>query len=138
MLKLLIPVLSQSGATEAARHAAFLYAEKCVERVELIEVLEETCDGRVAAFRSRAALHLREKAAMRDALMKTRAILDEAGVPYTWKRAFGEPATTIATYAASCGSDITLLDTSGLGFFRRWRVLADVSRLSMVPVMVLH
>jgi hypothetical protein len=56
MLKLLIPVLCKAGALEAARHAAFLFAEKCVGQVELIEVLDEVGEGRAVAFQSRAAL----------------------------------------------------------------------------------
>lgn len=54
MLKLLIPVLSQSGSMEAARHAAFLFAEKCVSRVEVLQVLEEVSEGRAVAFQSRS------------------------------------------------------------------------------------
>jgi nucleotide-binding universal stress UspA family protein len=138
MLKLLIPVLCKAGALEAARHAAFLFAEKCVGQVELIEVLEEVGEGRAVAFQSRAALRRHEKQSMREALAKTCAVLDDAGVPYTWKRTFGPPAKTIAAYAAVRGSDVMLLDASGLGMFRRWRVLAGLSRLSPVPITMLR
>jgi nucleotide-binding universal stress UspA family protein len=138
MLRLLIPILCRAGATEAARHAAFLFAEKCVSHVELIEVLEESGEGRAAAFHSRSALRLREKAGMRDALLKTGAILDEAGVPYTWKRVFGTPMKTVATHAAACGCDLVVLDAGGLGFVRRWLALAGLLRRSRVPIMVVH
>jgi hypothetical protein len=138
MLKLLIPVLCKAGALEAARHAAFLFAEKCVGQVELIEVMDEVGEGRAVAFRSRAALRRHEKQSMCDALVKTCAVLDDAGVPYTWKRTFGPPATTIAAYAAIRGSDMMLLDASCLGPFRRWRVLAGLSRLSTVPITMLR
>ena len=100
LLKPLISVLCKAGTLEAARHAAFLFAEKCVGQVELIEVLDDVGDGRAVAFQSRAALHRHEKQSMRDALVKTGAALDDAGVPYTWKRTFGPPAKTIAAYAA--------------------------------------
>jgi nucleotide-binding universal stress UspA family protein len=138
MLKLLIPVLCQRGALEAARHAAFLFGEKCVSQVEVIEVLEDVGEGRAVAFQSRSALRRREKRAMRNALMRTRAVLDDAGVPYTWKRVFGPAAKTVAAYAATRGSDVMVLDASGLGFFRRWRVLAGLSRLSAVPITMLR
>lgn len=138
MLKLLIPVLCQAGALEAARHAAFLFAQKCVSEVELIEVLEEVDCGRAVAFQSRAALRRREKDLMRDALMQTRAILDDAGVPYTWKRVFGPPERTIATYAERHRTDIVVLDASGLNFFRRLGMLAKLWRLSSTPVTMLR
>jgi len=138
MLRLLIPVLCQTGAPEAARHAAFLFAEKCVTQVELIEVLDEVGEGRTVAFQSRSALRRREKLSMRDALTRTCAVLDDAGVPYTWKRVFGPPEKTIAAYAATKGADVVVLDASGLGFFRRWGMLAKLWRLSPTPITVLH
>ncbi|ACC74971.1 universal stress protein [Paraburkholderia phymatum] len=138
MLKLLIPVLGREGALEAARHAAFLFAEKCVAQVELIEVLEEVGEGRAVAFQSRAALRRSEKLSMRDALTRTCAVLDDAGVPYRWKRVFGAPEKTIAAYAAAHDSDLVILDASGLGFFRRWGILARLWRLSPKPITMLH
>ena len=138
MLKLLIPVLGAKGATEAARHGAFLFAERCVSEVEIIEVLDDVALGRAVAFHSPATLHRREKQAALDALMQTRAILDDAGVPYTWKRVFGPPERTIAQYAAKDHADIVLLDASHLGFFHRWTVLAKLWRLSSTPVTMLH
>ena len=50
MLKLLIPVLCRAGALEAVRHAAFLFAEKRVAQVELIEVLEDVGDVTMTAW----------------------------------------------------------------------------------------
>ncbi|WP_028218111.1 universal stress protein [Paraburkholderia oxyphila] len=138
MLKLLIPVLGTKGATEAARHGAFLFSERCVSEVEVIEVLDELAEGRVSAFHSRAELRRAEKERTRDALMQTCAILDDAGVPYTWKRVFGPPERTIATYAARDRADIVVLDASQLGFFHRWTVLARLWRLSTTPVTMLH
>lgn len=138
MLKLLIPVLSEAGAPQGARHAAFLFAEKCVARVELVEVLEEVGEGRALAFQSRATLRRREKLAMREALTRTCAVLDDAGVPYTWKRVFGPPEKTIAEYAATNGADVVVLDASGLGFFRKWGMLAKLWRLSPKPITMLH
>lgn len=138
MLKLLIPVLGAKGATEAARHGAFLFAERCVSEVEIIEVFDDVAQGRAVAFHSPATLHRREKQGALDALMRTRAILDDAGVPYTWKRVFGPPERTIAQYAAKGHADIVLLDASHLGFFHRWTVLARLWRLTSTPVTMLH
>ncbi|CAD6559109.1 hypothetical protein LMG27952_06798 [Paraburkholderia hiiakae] len=138
VLKLLIPVLGARGATEAARHGAFLYAERCVSEVEIIEVLDDVTQGRAVAFHSPATLRRREKQAALDALMQTRAILDNAGVPYTWKRVFGPAERTIAQYAATGHADIVVLDASHLGFFHRWTVLARLWRLTSTPVTMLH
>lgn len=138
MLKLLIPVLGARGAIEAARHGAFLYAERCVSEVEIIEVLDDMAQGRAVAFHSPATLRRREKQAALDALLQTRAILDSAGVPYTWKRVFGPAERTIAQYAAKGHADIVVLDASHLGFFHRWTVLARLWRLTSTPVTMLH
>jgi nucleotide-binding universal stress UspA family protein len=138
MLKLLIPVICQTGALEAARHAAFLFAEKCVTQVELIEVLEDTGHGRTAAFHSQSSLRRREEQSMQDALIGTRAVLDDAGVPYSWKRVFGPPAKSIAAYAARSGSDVVVLDASGLGRVRKWIMLFRLWHLSRKPITMLH
>lgn len=138
MLKLLIPVLGAKGATEAARHGALLFAERCVAEVEIVEVLDDVALSRAVAFHSPAALHRREKQAALDALMRTRAILDNAGVPYVWKRVFGPVEQTIAQCAAKGHADIVLLDASHLGFFRKWTVLARLWRLTSTPVTMLH
>lgn len=138
MLKLLIPVLGARAATEAARHGAFLFAERCVSEVEIIEVLDDVALSRAVAFHSPAALHRREKQAALDALMQTRAILDDAGVPYTWKRVFGPVERTIAQYAEKDHADIVVLDASHLGFFHKWTVLARLWRLTSTPVTMLH
>jgi len=138
VLKLLIPVLGARGATEAARHGAFLFAERCVSEVEIIEVLDDVAQCRAVAFHSPSELHRREKQAALDALMQTRAILDDAGVPYTWKRVFGPPERTIAQYAAKGHADIVVLDASHLGFFHKWTVLARLWRLTSTPVTMLH
>ncbi|WP_027797141.1 universal stress protein [Paraburkholderia acidipaludis] len=138
MLKLLIPILDRNGALEAARHGAFLFAERCVSEVEIVEVLDEVGQDRSSAFRSRGELRRSEKQAMRDALLRTRAILDDAGVPYTWKRVFGQPERIIATCAESGHADIVVLDASRLGFFRKWGVLARLRRLTHTPVTLLQ
>jgi nucleotide-binding universal stress UspA family protein len=138
VLKVLIPIVSRRGAVEAARHSAFLFAEHCVAEVEIIEVLDDVGHDRASAFHSIGQLRRQEKDAMRDALQRTRAILDDAGVPYTWKRVFGHPGTQIATYARRGNADMVLLDATGLGFFSRWGMFAKLWRLSPAPVTLLH
>ncbi|MBB3259435.1 nucleotide-binding universal stress UspA family protein [Paraburkholderia bannensis] len=138
MLKLLIPILDQKGALEAARHSAFLFAEHCVSEVEIVEVLDDLGHDRSAAFHSPGALRRIEKKAMKNALLQTRAILDDAGVPYTWTRVCGPAERIIASYAQKGQADIVVLDASGLGFFRKWAVLARLRRLLPTPVTLIQ
>jgi hypothetical protein len=137
MLKLLIPVICQSGALEAARHAAFLFAEQCVAHVEVIEILDDPAESRAVAFHSRAALRRQEKQFMREALTKTCAVLEDAGVPYTWKRIFGSAEKSIADHA-NRGADVVVLDTSCIGLLRKWLMLARLWHLTRKPLTVLH
>ncbi|MBB3261634.1 nucleotide-binding universal stress UspA family protein [Paraburkholderia bannensis] len=138
MLKVLIPVLGDKAATEAARHGALLFAERCAAEVEIVEVLDDLAQGRAVAFHSLGTLRRQGKQAARNALMQTRAILEDAGVPYTWSRVYGPTAQTIAQYAAKHRADIVLLDGSRLGFIRRWAVAIGLWRLSSTPVTMLH
>ncbi|MEA3112023.1 MAG: hypothetical protein QOG58_1822 [Caballeronia sp.] len=138
MLRVLIPVINKEGALQAARHAAFLFAEHCVSEVELIEVLEPPDQGRASAFHSRGALRSQEKRAMLSALSQTRAILDDAGVPYRWSRVYGPVAGTIAARAAEKCSDIVLVDASHLGFLTRWWVMNKLWRSMQTPVTMVH
>jgi hypothetical protein len=138
MLRLLIPVVEHHGAVQAARYAAFLYLEHCVSEVELLEVLEPIDEGRAAAFHSRSALRRHEQHVMLDAMIQTRSILEDAGVPYKWKRVFGGSAKAIAAYAAKTQSDVVVIDASHFGFFRRLAMLANLWRLTTAPVTMLH
>jgi hypothetical protein len=138
MLRVLIPVINKEGALQAARHAAFLFAEHCVSEVELIEVIEPPDQGRATAFHSRNSLRLQEKRAMLSALSQTRAILDDAGVPYHWSRVFGPVARTIAARAAEKRSDIVLVDASHLGFLTRWWIMNKLWRSTQTPVTMVH
>jgi nucleotide-binding universal stress UspA family protein len=138
MLRLLIPVVDQKGALQAARYAAFLFLENCVSEVELLEVLEPVDEGRAAAFHSRGALRRHEKEMMLSALVRTRTILDDAGVPYKWKRVFGHGTKAIAAYADRTQSDVVVIDASHLGFFRRLAMLAGLWHRTSTPVTMLH
>ncbi len=55
------PVLGAEEATEAARHGAFLFAERRMSEVEVIEVRSDALQKRNVAFHSPATLHWREK-----------------------------------------------------------------------------
>ncbi|MFP3565110.1 universal stress protein [Paraburkholderia sp. SIMBA_030] len=138
MLRMLIPVLDRGGAVQAARFAAFMFLERCVTEVELLEVLEPVDQGRAAAFHTRSSLVRHEKQAMLSALIDARAILEEAGVPYRWKRVFGHSTKAVAAYAARTQPDVMVIDASRMGFFRRLTMLAGLSRRTITPVTMVH
>ncbi|MFM0341732.1 universal stress protein [Paraburkholderia fungorum] len=138
MFRMLIPVLDNGGAVEAARFAAFMFLERCVTEVELLEVLEPVDQGRAAAFHSRSALVRLEKQGMLKALIDARTILEEAGVPYHWKRVFGHRTKAIAAYAATIQPDVMVIDASHMGFFRRLAMLAVLARRTPTPVTMVH
>jgi nucleotide-binding universal stress UspA family protein len=138
MIRMLIPVLDSRGAVEAARYAVFMYLEHGVTEVELLEVLEPVDQGRIAAFHTRSSLMRLEKHAMLKALIDVRAILEEAGVPYHWKRVFGHRTQAITDYAAKTRPDVMVIDTSHMGFFRRLAILASLARRTVTPVTMVH
>ncbi|MFM0729752.1 universal stress protein [Paraburkholderia sediminicola] len=138
MIRMLIPVLDHGGAIEAARYAAFMFLERGVTEVELLEVLEPVDQGRAAAFHSRSSLVRQEKQAMLKALIDVRTILEEAGVPYHWKRVFGHRTKAIADYVATTQPDMMVIDASHMGFFRRLAMLASLSRRTVTPVTMVH
>jgi len=138
MIRMLIPVLDHGGAIEAARYAAFMFLERGVTEVELLEVLEPVDQGRAAAFHTRSSLVRMEKHAMLKALIDARTILEEAGVPYHWKRVFGHRTKAIADYAATTQPDVMVIDASHMGFFRRLATLASLSRRTVTPVTMVH
>ncbi|OAJ53223.1 universal stress protein [Paraburkholderia ginsengiterrae] len=138
MLRMLIPVLDHAGAAEAARFAAFMYLERCVTEVELLEVLEPVDQGRAAAFHTRSSLLRQEKRTMLKALIDARTILEEAGVPYHWKRVFGHSTKAIAAYAATSRPDVMVIDASHMSFFRRLAMLASLARRTVTPVTMVH
>jgi nucleotide-binding universal stress UspA family protein len=138
MLRLLIPVIHHDGALQAARHAAFLFAERCVSEVELVEVLQPLAWGRAAAFHARGPLRLFDQRCVPSALAQTRAILDDAGVPYRSTQAFGPIAQTIAARATQKHADAVIVDASQLGALTRWWIIARLWRLTRTPVTMLH
>jgi nucleotide-binding universal stress UspA family protein len=135
---MLIPILDQAGALEAARYAALMFRERGISEVELLEVLEPVDQGRAAAFHSRSSLLRREKRAMLKALIDVRAALDEAGVPYHWKRVFGYRTKAIADYATTRQADVIVIDASHMGLFRRVALLALLGRRTATQVTMVH
>ncbi|WP_233887322.1 hypothetical protein [Paraburkholderia flagellata] len=130
VLKLLIPVFDHHGAAEAARHSAFLFAERGMVEVEVVETTHRAGSDHAARTRRRRRT--------RDMLDATCAILKDAGVPYRLRHAAGPAERSIAACVECGGADIVLVDASHLGFLRKWMMLARLRRLCSVPVTLLH
>jgi nucleotide-binding universal stress UspA family protein len=75
---------------------------------------------------------------MLKALIDARTILEEAGVPYHWKRVFGHSTKAVAAYAATSRPDVMVIDASHMSFFRRLAMLASLSRRTATPVTMVH
>jgi hypothetical protein len=138
VLKLLIPVVDQHGAAEAARHSAFLFAERGMVEVEIVETVEDARADRSTRFWSSAELRARRRQRLRDTLTATCAILEDAGVPYRLRHAPGPAERSIAACVECGGVDIVLVDASHLGFLRKWMMLTRLKRLCSVPVTLLN
>lgn len=130
VLKLLIPVFDHHGAAEAARHSAFLFAERGMVEVEVVETTQRADSNHAASTRRRRRT--------RDMLDATCAILKDAGVPYRLRHAPGPAERSIAACVECGGADIVLVDASHLGFLRQWMMLSRLRRLCSVPVTLLH
>ncbi|WP_166656285.1 universal stress protein [Paraburkholderia sp. BL10I2N1] len=115
-----------------------MFLERCVAEVALLEVLEPVDQGRAAAFHTRSSLVRREEQAMLKAMVDARRILEEAGVPYHWKRVFGHRTKAIADYATTTRPDVMVIDASHMGFFRRLAMLAALSWRTVTPVTMVH
>jgi hypothetical protein len=138
VLKLLIPVIDRHGAAEAARHSAFLFAERGMVEVEIVETVQAASTDRSTRFWSSADLRARRRQRLRDTLSATCAILEDAGVPYRLRHAPGPAERSIAACVECGGADIILVDASHLGFLRKWMMVSRLKRLCSVPVTLLN
>jgi len=137
MLKLLIPIVDSRGAAEAARHSAFLFAERCVSMIEVVEVCKPIGHAHAGA-KSRSGSLSPDRALSPTPLHQVCAILDDAGVPYTSRHGAGPTARVIAACVEAADVDIVVVDARGPGFLRKWTMLARLRRVCSVPVMLLH
>jgi nucleotide-binding universal stress UspA family protein len=140
MLKLLVPVGHSTRALQAVRHAAFLYAERCVSEVVLMNVQPPLEATRLEAFHPLPQLRAIESAAARADLAHARRILEEVGVTYSVVWRTGPLISTIVDCAEQrrCDEIVITAPERGLfqratGIFRR-SVFDRLARVSSVPV----
>jgi len=137
MLRVLVPVNGSKHALDAVRHAAFMYRDKCVSEVLLLNVQTPLESGRAAAFHSVQELRRMEAMDGEAALRAARSILDDAGARYVAQVKAGDIAQTIADTAAANDCDAIVMGTaarSPMGTLLAGRMSNRVIRLSRVPV----
>ncbi len=99
MLKLLVPVGHSPRALQAVRHAAFLYSERCVSEVVLLNVQPPLGGSRADAFHTHRELDAIGQAAAAHDLAAAITILRDTGVPHSVTMRFGTQADAIARCA---------------------------------------
>ncbi|AOY95610.1 universal stress protein [Cupriavidus sp. USMAA2-4] len=137
MLKVLVPVNGSKHALDAVRHAAFMYRDKCVSDIVLLNVQEPLEAGRAAAFHRLDALRRLEARDGEAALQEARRILEDAGTPYVAQVKVGDIARTIADTAAANDCDAIVMGTaarSPMGALFAGHLSNRLLRLSRVPV----
>lgn len=140
MLKLLVPVGRSKRSLQAVRHAAFLYHERCVSEVVLLNVQPPLESTRLEAFYPLEELRAMEAAAANEALERAARILDDAHVRYSLAVQVGPLAPTIAHCADEQRCDEIVVAAPPRGVLHairhiaRQSVLDRLVRIARVPV----
>lgn len=137
MLRVLVPVNGSAHALDAVRHAAFMFRDRCVSEVVLLNVQPPLEFGRASAFHSLAALRKLEETSGEAALRDARSILDDAGARYVAQIRVGDVAQTIAQAAAANDCDAIVMGTAGrtaVGALLAGRLTNKLIRMSRIPV----
>ncbi|UIF87610.1 universal stress protein [Cupriavidus sp. UYPR2.512] len=141
MIKLLVVVDGSDSSLWAVRHAAFLYRERSVSQIVLLNVQAPIENGRAAGYHSLAKLREREREDGEAALASAAEILEDSGVKYVAQIGIGSPANTILNAAQACQCDGIVL---GLSAWSRVLALigagtpAKTMRRSPVPVTLIN
>lgn len=112
MIKILVPVDGSANALAAVRHAAFLFRERGVSEIVLLNVQPALEGTRACAFHSLTDLREYERRQGEAALAGACDILDDSGVRYLTLIGVGEKANAIASAAESLQCDGIVLGMS--------------------------
>ena len=141
MLKVLVPVNGSSHALAAVRHAAFMFRDRCVSNVVLLNVQPCLELGRACAFYSRDELRRLEGQHGEAALREARRILDDAGASYVAQVKVGEVAQTIAQAAVANDCDAIVMGTAArtlIGSLLANNLADKVIRIAHLPVTLVN
>ena len=139
MRSLLIVIDDPRQGEAAARRIALLARTEGIGALHLLNV-QSPMSRYVARFLPRSTIRSFQRDEGAKALAPARAVLDDAGLPYTVHIQAGPAAETIAQAAADLGVDEIAIGVDGLGIvdrlFLRFLV-ARVVRLADVPVLLI-
>jgi nucleotide-binding universal stress UspA family protein len=137
MRTILIPVDGSESSARAVKAAIKATNEFGGATLHLLTVHPPIVSGNVKRFFSPEAIQDYYQDEGRNALLPAKALLDEAGLPYTDEVAVGHVAPTIAEYAKKKGCDSIIMGTRGLGSVTGF-VLGSVATkvLSLVDIPV--
>jgi nucleotide-binding universal stress UspA family protein len=138
MRNLLLVVEGPRQAEAAARRIALLARSEAIGAIHLLNV-QPPFSRYVARFLPRATIRAFQRDEGAKALAGARAVLDEAGLPYTVHIEVGPTAETITQAATALGVHEIVIGADELGLLDRLllRVLvARLVRLAEVPVVL--
>jgi nucleotide-binding universal stress UspA family protein len=139
MRRLLIVIDGPRQGEAVARRVALLARRERIGAIHLINV-QPPMSGYVARFLPRATIRSFQREEGTKALAGARAVLDEAGLPYTMHVQVGPAAATIAHAAAEIDVDEIVIGADGLGILDRLLLrflVARLLRLSEIPVLLI-
>jgi PTS system nitrogen regulatory IIA component len=139
MLKVLVPVDDSEQALRAVRHAAFMFKDRRVSQVVLLNVQAPLEQGRACAYRSLDALRKLEEEHGKAALRPACNILDDAGATYVAQIRVGKVVPTISQAAAANDCNAIVMSTAGrmaIGALMVAMLANRVARMSRVPVTI--
>ncbi|NYT61053.1 universal stress protein [Alcaligenaceae bacterium] len=137
MRTILVPVDGSESSARAVKAAIKAATEFGGSKLLLLTVQPPIISGNVTRFFSTDAIQDYYQDEGHNALLSAKAVLDEAGVPYTEAIEVGPVAATIANYAKNNNCDMIIMGTRGLGAVTGF-VLGSVTTkvLSMVDMPV--
>ena len=114
MLKALVPVDSAGNSLGAIRHVVKLVQGREPLEIHLLNV-EPTLPSHITRFVSKEVLDGYRHDEAEKAFAPARALLDEAGIPYTEHMLVGHAAHVIADQAKKLRCDKVIMGTHGFG-----------------------
>jgi nucleotide-binding universal stress UspA family protein len=137
MIKFLVPVDGSASAERAVRHLIQLV--RCPEAAEihLLNVRPPIVAWEVRRFLTDEEIAETQSSEGENDLLSARALLDEAGLPYSAQVLVGPIAQTIADYATEQGCDAIVMGSHGRDEFANLlmgSVATKVIHLVKIPV----
>lgn len=139
-MKILIPVDGSEQGNRAVQHViSSMPLWKQAPQIHLLNVQWRLATANVKLFISQDTIndYYREQGTL--ALKDARAMLDAAGIPYSYHIAIGTPAEAIVQYAQEQQADQIVMNAQGQGTLSELllgSVAGKVARIAKVPVLL--